>query len=64
MKKLILDMDALEVASFDTAAAAAGRRGTVQANERTMMCTAGYRTVCDSFCDASLMYTDCIATSQ
>jgi hypothetical protein len=64
MKKLVLDMDALEVASFDTAADAAARRGTVQGNERTMMCTGGYRTLCESFCDASLMYTDCIATSQ
>lgn len=64
MKKLSLNVDALEVASFDTGAEKAAKRGTVQAHGRTMMCTSGYRTLCDTFCDASIMYTDCIQTSQ
>jgi len=62
MKKLALDIETLEVTSFATGAGAQAARGTVQGHARTMACTG--ITLCDTFCNASLQYTDCIATSQ
>lgn len=58
-RKLTLDLDALAVASFDTGDVAPSR-GTVQAREAGMPCTAGYPLSCGTYHTCASFDRSCV----